>query len=155
MGGRRDNPFRGFVDVMSEMNRIREMGTYGNEAVVGPAGRQRDHANAWVPSADIFARGGDLVIRLELAGVDREDIDLTFHDNVLTVSGERVRDLDDDAMVYVHERYYGAFRRSMTVPAGVAEDDISAYSDNGTLEITIEGGAAAEPRRIRIEDKPG
>ena len=152
MGQRRSNPFRGFVDVMSEMNRMREVGRGSYEP--GYEDRERTQASAWVPNADVFARGKDLVIRMELAGVDREEIEITLHDNTLTVSGERESDLDDDVSFYVHERFYGAFRRSMTLPAGVDEGRISAYSDNGMLEITVEGGAAAESRRIRIGDKP-
>jgi HSP20 family protein len=153
MGQARSNPFRGFVDVMSEMNRIREVGRGGYEP--GYEDRGRTQASAWVPTADVFARGDDLVIRMELAGVDRENIELSLHDNTLTISGERESDLDDDVSFYVHERFYGAFRRSMSLPAGVDEGSINAYSDNGMLEITVKGGAAARAHRIEIGDKPG
>ena len=152
MGQRRSNPFRGFVDVMSEMNRMREVGRGGYDP--GYEDRERTQASAWVPNADVFARGKDLVIRMELAGVDREDIEITLHDNTLTISGERKSDLDDNVSFYVHERFYGAFRRSMTLPAGIDEGRIDAYSDNGLLEVVVEGGAVVESRRIRISDKP-
>jgi len=152
MGQRRSNPFRGFVDVMSEMNRMREVGRSGYDP--GYEDRERTQASAWVPNADVFARGEDLVIRLELAGVDRGDIEITLHDNTLTVAGERENDLEDGISFYVHERFYGAFRRSMTLPAGINEDHISAYSNNGLLEITVEGGATAQAHRIEIGDKP-
>jgi HSP20 family protein len=151
MGQRRSNPFRGFVDVMSEMNRMREVGRGGYDP--GYEDRERTQASAWVPNADVFARGKDLVIRMELAGVDREEIEITLHDNTLTISGERRNDLDDNVSFYVHERFYGAFRRSMTLPAGIDESRIDAYSDNGLLEITVEGGAIVESHRIRIGDK--
>jgi HSP20 family protein len=149
MGQRRSNPFRGFVDVMSEMNRMREVGRGDFELE-----RERTQASAWVPTADVFARGEDLVIRLELAGVEREHIEITLHDNTLTISGERESDLDEDVSFYVHERFYGAFRRSMTLPAGVDEGKINAYSDNGMLEIIVQGGASAKSHRIEIGDKP-
>ena len=153
MGQARSNPFRGFVDVMSEMNRIREVGRGGYDPAYED--RERTQARAWVPTADVFARDDDLVIRMELAGVGRENIDITLHENTLTVSGERESDLDDDVSFYVHERFYGAFRRSMTLPAGIDEGRINAYSDNGLLEITVEGGAVTESHRISIGDKPG
>lgn len=144
------NPFRGFLDMASEMNRMRYLGSYGYEP--GQEDRERTHATAWVPNADVFARGGDLVIRVELAGVDPEDVDVTFHESVLTISGERKKDLED-VDFYVHERFYGVFRRSMTLPAGIDEDDISAEFRNGLVEITVKGAvAAAEPRRIEIRD---
>ena len=153
MSERQTSAFRGFLDTASEWNRMRQLGIYGYEP--GYEERERTLANAWVPNADIFARGKDLVIRLEIAGVAREDVDITLDENVLTVSGERVNDLGDDVSFYVHERYYGAFRRSMTLPAGVDESKVSAYFDNGMLEITIKDAASAEPRRIQIGEKPG
>jgi HSP20 family protein len=152
---RQTNPFRGFLDMTSEMNRMRQLGMYGYET--GQEERERTHATAWVPTADVFARGEDLVIRIELAGVDREDIEVTLNDNVLTVSGERSRDLDEEEVsFYVSERYYGVFRRSMTLPSGIDESRISADFDNGLMEITVRGGAmAVEPRRIEVRSKPG
>lgn len=155
MDGSGTNPFRGFVDVMSEMSRMRDLGKTGYET--GHEGRQRDHATAWVPSADIFARGRDLVIRVSLSGVLKEDIDITFTNNVLTISGVRRSEPEDgegeEANFYVRELYYGAFRRSITAPSGINENDISADFDNGMLEVTVQGGVAAEPRRIAVRGK--
>src|SRR5215210_3705925 len=88
------NPFQGLVDVASEMNRMRQLGRYGYDP--GGEERERTHATAWVPTADIFARGRDLVIRVELAGAAPQDIVLTFQESVLTISGERKHDLDDE-----------------------------------------------------------
>jgi len=155
MGGTRRNPFRGIVDVMGEMNRMRELGRTGYET--GQEGQERTHATAWVPSTDIFAKGADLVIRVSLAGVSQEDVDITFSDGVLTVSGERKSELDEEEVsFYVRERYYGAFRRTITLPAGTDESRISADFENGLLEVTVGGGAATaavEPRRIEIGNR--
>ena len=60
------NPFRGLMDHMSEMARMREYAEGG-----GQEDQRRTHATAWVPTADIFAKGDDLVIRCELAGVEQ------------------------------------------------------------------------------------
>ena len=153
MAEQHSNPFRGFLDMASEMNRMRNIGAYGQEP--SQEGQERTHANAWVPSADVFARGGDLVIRMELAGVAPQDIDVSFHENTLTVSGERGKDVDEVSF-YVHERLYGIFRRSMTLPAGVDEGDINAEFDNGLVEITVENGAvSSEPRRIQVRNRAG
>jgi HSP20 family protein len=150
----RANRFRGFLDMASEMNRMRQLGMYGYDP--GWEDRERTHANAWVPVADVYSKGQDLFIRLALAGVKREDVELTLHDNVLTVSGERRRDLDEEEVsFYVHELFYGVFRRSMTLPAGINESKISAEFYNGMMEITVRGGAAseAEPSRIEIRER--
>ena len=150
------NPFHGIMDAMSEWNRMREvgMGRIGYEA--RQENLPRSQANAWVPTTDVFARGDDLVIRVSLSGVYPEDVDITLSNGVLTVSGERTSELDEEEVTfYVRERYCGAFRRSLTLPAGVDDSDMSADYENGLLEIVVRGAAsaAAEPRRIEIRAK--
>ena len=157
MDKERRNPFHGVVDAISEWNRMRELGSGRIGPETGHEARQRTHATAWVPSTDIFARGEDLVIRVSLSGVYPEDVEITFSNGVLTVSGERRSELDEgEVTFYVRERYYGALRRSVTLPAGVDEDDISADFENGLMEITVRGAASPEqPRRIEIRNRSG
>ena len=69
------------------MSPARELGRYGFEP--GHEAQQATHATAWVSTADVFARGEDLAVRVELAGVSREDVDITFSSGVLTISGVR------------------------------------------------------------------
>ena len=148
------NPFHGLVDSITEWNRMRELGSGRIGSETGHEERRRTHATAWVPSTDVFAKGGNLVIRVSLSGVYPEDVEVSLSNDVLTVSGERRSELEDEEKetFYVRERYYGAFRRNWTLPAGVNEGDISADFENGLLEITVRGAAAAapEPRRIEI-----
>ncbi len=148
MSERRD-PFRGLVDSISEWNRMREYGMYGPET---GQEQRRTHATAWIPTADIFAKGDDLVLRYELSGVREEDVDITLTGGVLTISGERRSDLDEeDVHFYARERSYGHFRRSMNLPEGVDGGKINASFEDGLLELTIMGGAVyPEPERIRI-----
>jgi HSP20 family protein len=145
----RRNPFRGLVDTISEMNRTRERWMTGQET---GEDRQRTHMTAWVPTTDIFASNEDLVIRVELAGVRPVDVDVALSSGVLTISGERRSDLDDEEVsYYVRERFYGVFRRTITLPEGIDESKISASFNNGMLQISVQGGAAAaEPRRIHV-----
>ncbi len=141
------NPFHGLVDSISEWNRMRELGSGRIGPETGHEDRRRTHATAWVPSTDVFAKGGNLVIRVSLSGVYPEDVEITLSNDVLTVSGERRSELEDaeEETFYVRERYYGVFRRSWTLPAGVNENDVSADFENGLLEIIVRGGAAAAP----------
>jgi HSP20 family protein len=145
--GRTRNPFRGLVDHMSEMTRMRE---YAEGGGTGSEDHRRTHATAWVPTTDIFARGDDLIIRCELAGVGRDDVDISLSGGVLTIDGER-RGEPESSEYYARERYYGRFRRRMKLPEGVHRDDVSASFENGLLEVTVRGGADhAEPERIQI-----
>lgn len=148
------NPFEGVTDFFSEMNRMRELGRRGYEP--GQEDRQRTHANAWVPPTDIFAKDGDLVVRIEVSGLQPDDVDVTFAGGVLTVSGTRRTELGTagEDSFYVRERFYGAFRRTITLPSETDESQISAEFENGLVEITVRGGAAAaQPRRIALSDR--
>jgi HSP20 family protein len=85
--------------------------------------------------------------------VKQEDVDITLHDGVLTISGERkAEEQREGSGYYVRERRYGSFRRSMTLPQGVDESKISARFDGGVLTVRVSGAAAVqEPKRIQIE----
>lgn len=147
------NPFEGVTDFFSELNRLRDIGRHGYEHA--HEDRQRTHATAWVPAADIFTRDGDLVIRVDLAGMPPDDVSITFAENQLTVFGERRTEEDTGGSdsFYLRERFYGSFRRAIALPHGTEEGQISAEFKNGLVEITVRGGAAqAEPRRIALKD---
>ena len=145
MGGRR-NPFRGIVDTMSEMARMREYAEGGGGAEEG----RRTHATAWVPTTDIFAVGDDLVIRCELAGVRSDDVEISLSGGALTIDGERTGE-PDASEYYARERYYGHFRRRIKLPEGIDGSRISASFENGLLEVTVQGGVDhQEPERIEI-----
>ena len=149
--GRTRNPFRGVVDTMSEMARMREYAEGGG----GQEDQRRTHATAWVPTTDIFARGDDLVVRCELAGVGREDVEISLSGGVLTIHGERKGE-PETPEYYARERYYGHFRRSMSLPEGINEDDIRANFEDGLLEITVKGGANhPQPKQIPIGNRVG
>ncbi len=152
--GRKGNPFRGFVDTVSEINRSQqEWMTGGGDSTNSPESERRNHATAWIPDIDVFVRDGDLVIRANVSGVRREDVDVTLSDGTLTISGNREIDqnLDNDSF-FIRERSWGNFRRSMTLPEGVDESSISATLEDGLLEVTVKGGAYnAEPRSVRID----
>src|SRR5918993_1065716 len=142
---------RGFYDPVSEVNRMFE-DMLGNLARQ-PRGQQGTEVTEWAPAIDVVTEDGDLVIRAELPGVKQEDVDITLHNNVLTISGERKAEQEEErGGYYVRERRYGSFSRSLTVPEGVDESKIHARYENGVLEVTVEGAAEVqEPKRIQIE----
>ena len=149
------SPFRGFYDMQSEMNRVFDE-DFGD--VARRRGRpQGDGPPSWAPVLDVLQEDGDVVVRAELPGVKLEDVDITLHNGVLTISGERKpEEQREGSGYYVRERRYGTFRRSMTLPQGVDESGISARFDGGVLEVRVSGAAAVqEPKHIQIEAGDG
>jgi HSP20 family protein len=144
------SPFRGFGDMQSQMNRMfNEM--LGN--VTRSPGRQLEGATEWAPAVDATEKNGNLIIRAELAGVKPEDVDISLHGNVLTISGERKAEQEEErGGYYIRERSYGSFSRSFTLPQGTDESKVRARYEHGVLEVTVEGAAVVEePKRIHIE----
>jgi HSP20 family protein len=145
------SPFRGFYDMQSEMNRMFD-DMFGS--LVRGAGRQQgEEPTRWAPALDVLQEGGDIVVRAELPGVKQEDVEITFHNGVLTISGERnAEEQKEGSGYYVRERRYGSFRRSMSLPQGTDESSINARFHDGVLEVRVAGAAAVqEPKRIQIE----
>lgn len=153
MGRERHNPFKGVMDTFSEMNRMREQWYTGGYEMPNREEQPRTHATAWIPTTDIFADGEDLIIRCELSGVGKEEVEITLSGGALVVSGERNSELDvEETNFLIRERFYGHFRRSISLPEGVHDEDINAAFRNGLLEITVKGGATThEPQRIQIQ----
>jgi HSP20 family protein len=119
-----------------------------------PGGQQRVHeATEWAPAIDVVQKDDDLVVRAELPGARPEDVEITVHQGVLTISGKREEQREEERGEYlVRERRSGSFRRSLQLPEGIDEDSIRARFDNGVLEVSIEGAAAAQgPKRIQLE----
>lgn len=150
-----NRPLHGFMDIVHEMKRIQDR-MYGEGLGQEDQQKQRTHSDAWTPTTEVLSKGNDLIIRVELAGVKPEDIDITFTGGMLNISGQRERVMgEEDASYYVQERNYGTFRRSMALPEGVDDEDISASFHDGVVEITAKGGATIppEPKRIQLESR--
>ena len=146
---------RGFYDPHSEVNRLFDemFGNLGSNM----SRQQRTPQTQWAPALDVVSDDGDLLIRAELPGVKREDVDITLHERVLTISGERrAEEQREGSGYYVRERRYGSFRRSLVLPHDVQEGQVSARFEDGVLEVRVPGGATElEPKRIQIQGPSG
>ncbi len=141
-------PYKDFWDLQSQINR-----TF-NDMLGGllrrPEGLPQTQLTEWAPAVDVLSENGDLLIKAELPGLKREDVDITLQDNVLTISGERKAEREEErGGYYVRERRYGSFRRSITLPQGTDESKIGARFEGGVLEVRVQGAAVVqEPKRI-------
>jgi HSP20 family protein len=95
-------------------------------------------AHKWVPPADIFVCRGNVIVRFEVAGVKREDFDLTYKDDELTVRGMRAEFGDDEKEGYWQmEIPHGPFERKVKIPLPVDPDKIEATCREGILEVKL------------------
>src|SRR5688572_20871997 len=92
----------------------------------------------WMPAVDIFeTTEKDVVVKMDVPGVKREDIKVSFEDNTLTIEGERKISADAADQLYRAERGAGAFRRSFTLPGTVDGSRIDANYQDGVLTIKM------------------
>ena len=109
--------------------------------------------HGWVPPVDIFETAGrDLVIKVELPDVNREDVDVTVENNVLTLRGEKKlpADVKEDQFRRV-ERRYGTFARSFTLPNTVDAGKVSADFKNGVLTVKLPKKTEVRQRTIAVK----
>ena len=113
------------------------------------------------PPTDVFQRGDDLVIKLELPGIDpAKDVTVTLEQGHLTITGERHQKTEvKEKDYYRMESRYGTFRRYVALPEGIDEARIKAGYHDGFLEIVVLGGARAiagpTATTVRIPVEPG
>jgi HSP20 family protein len=107
--------------------------------------------STWLPAVDIHETEDSLVLSFDLPGMKEDDIQIELDENVLTVSGQRDRqDERKDDSYYRYERRFGAFSRSVALPAGVNDESVDASYENGVLEIRVRKPEEYKPKRIQI-----
>jgi HSP20 family protein len=111
-------------------------------------------AMAWAPALDISERKDAYLVSVELPGLKAEDLDITMEDGLLTIQGERQFTAESSEQQFHRvERRYGAFRRSITLPAHVMAEGIQASFEDGVLQILVPKAEEAKPKRIQV--RPG
>jgi len=111
-----------------------------------------DSYGSWAPAVDIFERGDDLIIRAEIPGVEKDDIDISVENNTLSIRGQRKREKEfDEDRTYRMERVFGGFVRTFSLPRTVDASRISASYKNGVLELQLPKAEEAKPKRIEIK----
>ena len=111
------------------------------------------NTRAWMPAVDIYETAGkEYVIKAELPEMKREDINVTFENGVLTLTGERRAEFDqNDGTYHRSERAYGRFTRSFTLPATVDANRINAAYKDGVLTVRVPQREEAKPRQIAVD----
>ena len=138
-------PFnRDFGVLARKFNRMSDLRLWDEE--------DRDSSGQWHPVLDIYDDGNDLVLKAELPGLKKDDIDVKVDNNVMTLHGERKRETEaKEDSYYRCERSYGTFSRSFTLPTTVDANKITASYEDGVLAVTLPKAEEAKPRQIDVK----
>ena len=105
--------------------------------------------SAWSPVLDVYEDAETVTVRVELAGMKKEDFDLSLEGGALTISGKREAK-EENRESFRSERFFGTFTRTITLPAPVKSDGIKAAYEDGILTVTLHKADEAKPRKITV-----
>ena len=104
------------------------------------------------PSVDIAEQENEFVVKVELPGVEKEDVKISLESNILTIKGEKKQEKEEKNKNFHRlERSYGSFQRSFTLPSSVKSEKIDAVFTNGILNITLPKIEEAKPKQIEVK----
>jgi len=110
--------------------------------------------SGWSPALDLYDEKDNFVVKAELPGMKKEEIEIQLHDGVLTLSGERKRETKfEGADTHRSERFVGRFQRTLTLPSQVDPDKVKATYQDGILTVTLPKSEAAKPKQIQIKTR--
>jgi HSP20 family protein len=146
------DPARELDLLQGDMNRLFDTFFQGRGvgAAAGNGGRR------WIPPMDLVEADDEYVLRADLPGLDRDDLEIEVKDNVLTISGERRAEHEDRREGYHRvERSFGRFSRSLDLPEGIEAAAVKADFERGVLEVRIPKPEERQPTRIEIGSRNG
>ncbi|MGC2061954.1 MAG: Hsp20/alpha crystallin family protein [Thermodesulfovibrionales bacterium] len=104
-----------------------------------------------LPRLDMYAEGDELILKADIPGIGKDDVNITFSDNILTISGERkTEEKVEKGEYYSYERSEGSFCRSVELPFDIDVDKTKAHLDNGVLEVRLSRTHEVESKSTKI-----
>lgn len=105
----------------------------------------------WAPAFDVYEENDNFVVKAELPGMKKEDINVSLHEGNLIISGERKSETKSEgAEVYRAERFFGKFQRAVALPSTVAANNVKAEYKDGILTVTLPKSEEAKPKQIEV-----
>jgi HSP20 family protein len=133
------SPFRQMSVLSDELDRLFDLPLNGN-------------ASGWLPPLDLYADGEQLVLKAELPGMKKEDINIALEGDVLTLSGERKEEEGyDKAETHRSERFLGRFQRTLTLPYAINSAKVQASYKDGVLTVTLPKAEEAKAKQIEVK----
>jgi HSP20 family protein len=105
----------------------------------------------WAPALDLIQDKDEVQVRVELPGMKKEEIGISLHEGVLTISGERKREEEKkEGELFRSERYFGKFQRSISLPSAVDAKKVKATYKDGILTVSLPKAEEAKPKQIEV-----
>lgn len=141
------NPARDLFKIQDEMNRVMDR-FFSPDLFEGST----LDTSAWLPNMDVREDKDNFTLSVELPGLSKDDVKLTFRDGMLTIEGERRQEEEKEGENYHRiERRYGKFLRSFKLPTYVKEDKIEATFKDGILNILLPKAEEVKPKEIKVK----
>jgi len=137
------DPFNHLTSLREEINRLFDL-PYGD-------GARESEFFGWAPPMDLYEDKDNLVVRAELPGMKKEDIEISLHQGSLVISGERkVESGDQEGDASRSERFFGRFQRALELPKPVDANGVSASYTDGILTVTLPKTEESKPKQIAV-----
>lgn len=148
------SPFRRVANLRDEVDNFLHHALGRLTDANGENGWGTQLLEGWFPAVDVYEDKDTLQVKAELAGLKKEDIEISLHDGCLSLSGERKEEKKQEGReVYRSERWVGRFHRTISLPCRVEADKIQATYNDGVLTVVLPKAEEAKPKQIPITIK--
>jgi len=143
------DPFKELEAIQDEMNKI------FNSSLIKLSSRDVGLLEgSWSPAVDIYDSKDSILVKADIPGMKKEEIDVSVHNDCLIIKGEKKQEKEIKEKDFVRtERFYGSFNRTIRLPAEVDAEKVNATYKNGVLELVLPKKEDAKPKQIKIEVK--
>lgn len=142
------SPFRQLSSLRDEIDRVFEAPFAALSEASQPFG------GGWAPALDLYEDKDSFVVKLEVPGMKKDELEVSLQDGVLSISGERKAEQKHESTeTHRSERFFGRFQRAVTLPTRVEGDKVAASYQDGILTITLPKAEEVKPKQIPINVK--
>jgi len=138
------DPFREMFTLQKSMDRLFDRALRDESTWSAPV--------VWDLALDVAETKGEFIVKASIPGINPDDLEVTFTDNLLTIKGETKEEKEvKEEQYHLRERRYGAFSRSITLPNKVRSDSIEASYEAGVLTLKLPKIEEVKPKKIAIQ----
>jgi HSP20 family protein len=139
------DPYREMVNFRKVVNRMLEDPYYAQ-------GSDWDQSMSWDLPLDVVEKTDEYIVKASLPGINPDDLEITYTNNMLTIRGEMKSDTEQKEGDYLlQERRFGSFQRTVSLPETIKANDIEAHYQDGVLSLTLPKTEEVKPKRIPIK----